>query len=132
MGRLALLSQIARSVNPDIKIIISLGWGKNDWDYINQDYINRANLFVPSVIQFIRSNKLDGIDIDNEEIGGTSGSISQTNFDGVIANLRNALNYASLLSHILHFLTIVLLNILFVKNPVVVQFDRRKKNFFYA
>ncbi|MDR3476419.1 MAG: glycosyl hydrolase family 18 protein [Gammaproteobacteria bacterium] len=105
-ARLALLSQVARGVNPSIKILISLGWGHNDWGYINDDYINHANIFVPSVIQFIRNNHLDGLDIDNENIGGTSGSISQANFDGVIANLRNALNYASLQDGKPYYLTV--------------------------
>ncbi|WP_051555253.1 glycosyl hydrolase family 18 protein [Legionella fairfieldensis] len=104
--RLAQLSQVARGVNPSIKILISLGWGKNDWTYINNDYINHANLFVPSVIQFIRANNLDGIDIDDEEIGASTGVISQANFDGVIANLRNALNYASLQDGKPYYLTI--------------------------
>lgn len=105
-SRVTLLSQVARSINPSIKILISLGWGKNDWAYINNDYINHANLFVPSVINFIRTNNLDGIDIDDEEIGGATGDIPQANFDGVIANLRNALNYASLQDGKQYYLTI--------------------------
>lgn len=104
--RLALLSQVARSTNPSIKLLISLGWGKNDWTYINNDYVNHTNLFVPSVIDFIRRNNLDGIDIDDEEIGGATGSIPQANFNGVITNLRNALNYASLQDGKPYYLTI--------------------------
>ncbi|HHF7374184.1 glycoside hydrolase family 18 protein [Legionella bozemanae] len=105
-ARLALLVQSARIGNPNIKILISLGWGKKDWTYINNDYVNHANIFVPSVIQFIRSNHLDGLDIDDESIGDSSGSIPQANFDGVIANLRNALNYASLQDGKPYYLTI--------------------------
>ncbi len=104
--RLALLVQTARAANPNIKILMSLGWNQNDWGSINTDYVNHANLFVPSVIQFIRTNNLDGIDIDDESIGGTTGSIPQANFDGVIANLRNALNYASLQDGKPYYLTI--------------------------
>lgn len=108
--RLAQLVQAARLANPNIKILISLGWGKDDWTYINTDYVNRANLFVPSVIQFIRSNQLDGFDIDDESINvpppDSSGMISQENFDGVIANLRNALNEASLQDGKPYYLTI--------------------------
>lgn len=104
--RLALLSSVARGVNPSMKILISLGWGKNDWTFINNDYVNNAHLFVPSVIQFIRNNNLDGMDIDDEEIGGTSGSIPQEHFNGVITNLRNALNYASLQDGKPYYLTI--------------------------
>lgn len=109
-ARLALLSQSIRTANPNAKILISLGWEHLDWEYINTDYVNNANLFVPSVIAFIRSNQLDGFDIDNEGIGddgpGGTGIISQENFDGVIANLRNALNYASLQDGKPYYLTI--------------------------
>lgn len=104
--RLALLVQSARAANPNLKIIISLGWGKKDWTYISNDYQNQANIFVPSVIQFIRTNHLDGLDIDDESIGSSSGFISQAYFDGVIANLRNALNYASLQDNKPYYLTI--------------------------
>lgn len=105
-SRLALLVKTARAANPNVKIIISLGWGKNDWSYINNDYIHHANIFVPSVIQFIRTNQLDGLDIDDESIGSSTGSISQEHFDGVIANLRNALNIASLQDKKPYYLTI--------------------------
>lgn len=105
-SRIAQLSQVARSANPSIKILISLGWGKKDWAYINNDYINQANSFIPSVINFIRTNNLDGLDIDDEEIGGETGVIPQANFDAVIANLRNALNYASLQDGKPYYLTI--------------------------
>jgi hypothetical protein len=104
--RLALLVQSARAANSNIKILMSLGWNQNDWGSINTDYVNHANIFVPSVIQFIRTNNLDGIDIDDESIGGTTGSIPQANFDGVIANLKNALNYASLQDGKPYYLTI--------------------------
>ncbi|MDP3561304.1 MAG: glycoside hydrolase family 18 protein [Legionellaceae bacterium] len=108
--RLTLLSQSARAANPNVKILISLGWGKYDWTYINTDYVNHANIFVPSVVQFIRNNRLDGLDIDDEGIGdddpGGSGTISQANFNGVIANLRNALNTASLQDGKPYYLTI--------------------------
>ena len=105
-ARLALLVRSARAKNPNIKILISLGWGKNDWTYINNDYVNHANIFIPSVIQFIRTNHLDGLDIDDESIGDSSGSIPQSHFDGVIANLRNALNYAALQDGKPYYLTI--------------------------
>ena len=106
--RLPLLEQVARAKNPRIKIFISLGWGKNDWDYIAADYANNANLFVPSVIQFIRDNGLDGMDIDDEDIGaeGESGDITQDQFDGVIANLRTALDTASGEDNKKYYLTI--------------------------
>ncbi|KTD16374.1 glycoside hydrolase family 18 protein [Legionella jordanis] len=105
-ARQSLLVKTARAANPNIKILISLGWNQDDWTAINKDYVNHANIFVPSVIQFIRANNLDGFDIDDESVGGTSGSIPQANFDGVIANLRNALNYASLQDGRPYYLTI--------------------------
>ncbi|STX51006.1 glycosyl hydrolase family 18 [Legionella busanensis] len=104
--RINRLSQTARAANPAIKLLISLGWGKNDWTFINQDYINQANIFIPSVVQFIRTHQLDGLDIDDEEIGGTTGVIPQLNFDSVITNLRNALNFASLQDGKPYYLTI--------------------------
>ncbi|STX28823.1 glycosyl hydrolase family 18 [Legionella beliardensis] len=105
-ARIGRLVQTARLLNPSIKLLISLGWGKNDWAYINTDYVNHANIFIPSVIQFIRANQLDGLDIDDEEIGGTSGRIPQRHFNSVITNLRNALNYASLQDNKPYYLTI--------------------------
>ena len=88
---------VAHQKNPHCKILISLGWGHNDWAYISNDYENQAGLFVPSVVEFLRSNNLDGFDIDDENIGveGKSGFISQADFDGVIAQLREALDAAS-------------------------------------
>lgn len=115
-GRLSVLVQAARAKNPKIKMLISLGWGKNDWTYINNDYVNHANIFVPSVVAFIRNNHLDGFDIDDESINvaldpndpsvHSSGFIPLTNFDGVVANLRNALNEASLQDGKPYYLTI--------------------------
>jgi hypothetical protein len=74
-----------------------LGWGANthDWDAIRKDHANKAGLFVPSVIAFLRENNLDGFDIDDESVGYESGKISQTAFNAVIAQLRRALDAAS-------------------------------------
>ncbi len=47
-----------------------------------------------SVVNFIRQYNLDGFDIDDEGINGSSGYISQENFDEVIKNLRSALDQA--------------------------------------
>ncbi len=94
-ARLHRLMETARKKNPHVKVLISLGWGHDDWTYISNDYVHKARLFVPSVIRLVRSNNLDGFDIDDEDIGNTSGAISQSAFDAVIANLRNALNAAS-------------------------------------
>ena len=106
--RLPQLEEVARQKNPRIKILISLGWGHKDWDYIAADYTNNANLFVPSVIQFIRDNGMDGLDIDDEDIGedGKSGDISQEDFDGVVANLRQALDAAAAEDNRNYYLTI--------------------------
>lgn len=94
INRLPLLVKTAQEINPKIKILISLGWGHNDWSYINSDYENKANVFVDSVIHFIRTYHLDRFDIDDESINGSSGYISQENFNGVIRNLRAALDKA--------------------------------------
>lgn len=95
INRLPLLVKIAKQVNPKIKLLISLGWEHNDWTYINNDYVNNANQFIPSVIKFIRTYQLDGFDIDDEGINGSSGYIPQENFDAVIKNLKTALDQAS-------------------------------------
>jgi GH18 family chitinase len=106
--RLAELGRAARRNNSRIKILISLGWGKDDWDFIAKDYANNANLFVPSVVQFIRDNAPDGLDIDDEDIGedGESGNISQADFDGVIAKLRETLDVAASVDNRKYYLTI--------------------------
>jgi GH18 family chitinase len=104
--RLSGLTSVAREVNPGIKILISLGWGKNDWTYISADYTSRANQFPASVVAFIRQYQLDGFDIDDESINGESGSISQPDFDAVIQNLRSALDSASAADGKPYYLTI--------------------------
>ncbi|POZ60230.1 glycosyl hydrolase family 18 protein [Chromobacterium alticapitis] len=104
--RLSGLVSFARAANPQIKILISLGWGHNDWSYISQDVQTGANLFVPSVIDLIRQYGLDGFDIDDEQINGSSGSISQADFNQVIASLRGALNTAGAQDGKPYFLTI--------------------------
>lgn len=96
----------ARNVNPDITLLISLGWEHNDWSYINQDYQSGAGKFARSVVELIRRYKLDGFDIDDEGINGSSGYISQENFDAVIASIRSALDNAARLDGKPYFLTI--------------------------
>lgn len=99
--RLIELAAVARSVNPRILIFISLGWGHYDWDYINADYEAYSSgqttsfNFAQSVVSLIRAYQLDGFDIDDESIGGSSGSISQQNFSAVVQLIRDALNQAS-------------------------------------
>ncbi|TNF69359.1 MAG: glycoside hydrolase family 18 protein [Gammaproteobacteria bacterium] len=103
-ARLKDLIQIARKMNPNIKFIISLGWGYqfNDWGHINDDYESGANQFPNSVVQFIRENDLDGFDIDDESVTG----ISQANFDAVVKNIRIALNNASVTDNKAYYFTI--------------------------
>jgi hypothetical protein len=106
--RLPLLAATARKKNPQIKILISLGWEHGDWDFISEDYRSNARLFVPSVIAFVRSQHLDGFDIDDEGIepGGSTGEISQADFDAVVAELRAGLNAASIEDNKTYYLTI--------------------------
>lgn len=105
-ARLSLLTSVARQVNPGIKILISLGWGHNDWTYISADYTSGTNNFPASVVALIREYQLDGFDIDDESINGSSGSISQSDFDAVIQNLRSALDAASAADGKPYYLTI--------------------------
>jgi chitinase len=104
--RLPLLTSVARGVNPGIKILISLGWGHNDWTYISNDYTSGANNFPSSVVALIRQYQLDGFDIDDESINGSSGFITQPDFGAVIQNLRNALDSASATDGKPYYLTI--------------------------
>ena len=95
-ARLKRLETVARTKNPRLKVLITLGWGKKDWNFIALDYATQTNVFVPSVIAFLRKNALDGFDIDDEGIGRTdTGIITQAAFDGVVAALRSALDRAS-------------------------------------
>lgn len=105
-ARLRLLVQVARRANPRIKILISLGWGHDDWTYIAADYASGTNGFPGSVVALIRQYGLDGFDIDDESINGTSGEITPEQFNGVVWNLRGALDAAGAADGKPYFLTI--------------------------
>jgi chitinase len=102
-GRLNKIMYFARRANPNIKFIISLGWGMQDWTYISFDYTSGKNIFPKSVLAFVRQYQLDGFDIDDEAIGNDpgpncsapSGCITQESFNGVIRNLRSLFDSAS-------------------------------------
>eukprot|EP00128_Syssomonas_multiformis_P014955 Colp12_sorted_trinity150504_noHs@30257 len=103
ISRLPLLIQVAKSKNPDVKVIISLGWGHSDWDYVNRDHqLGERGTFVQSVVDFVRNNKLDGFDIDDESVYG----ISQAAFDDVVKAIRAGLDKASLQDGKPYFMTI--------------------------
>lgn len=110
--RLVELVRFARHANPGIKILISLGWGHNDWTFIASDYASGINQFPASVVALIRQYGLDGFDIDDEGIStnpdypGSSGVILQSQFNGVIQNLRNALDAAAAQDGKPYFLTV--------------------------
>jgi chitinase len=104
--RLRTLVVTARKKNPHVRILISLGWGKRDWTYVSNDYVNQAGFFVPSVVRFVRENDLDGFDIDDEGIGGESGVITQPAFDAVASDLRRALDAAAAKDRKRYYLTI--------------------------
>lgn len=102
-ARLSNLVQVARAANPGIKILISLGWGKDDWTYISNDYTSGQNQFASSVVKLVQQYGLDGFDIDDESIGGSSGNITQENFNAVVQNIRTALNAAGTADKPLYF-----------------------------
>jgi len=104
--RLSLLVSVARQVNPGVKILISLGWGHDDWTYIASDYTSGTNAFPASVVALIRQYGLDGFDIDDESVNGSSGSITQAQFNGVIENVRAALDNAGAADGKPYYLTI--------------------------
>lgn len=105
-NRLEGLIAFARAANPGIKILISLGWGHNDWTYISDDHTSGTHYFPESVKQLVRKYKLDGFDIDDESIGGTSGTITQPDFDAVVRRLRNTLDEAGRIDKKPYYLTI--------------------------
>ncbi|MCF6767606.1 glycosyl hydrolase family 18 protein [Thiotrichales bacterium 19S11-10] len=93
--RIKQVVELARKINPKIKIIISLGWSYSsaDWIYINKDYESGYNLFPKSIVYFIMKYNLDGFDIDDEFV--SKNVISQANFDQVVKNIRRELDLAS-------------------------------------
>lgn len=112
-NRLNRVTYYARRANPAIKIILSLGWEHNDWTYISHDYTSGQNQFAASVLTILRFFQLDGFDIDDESIGddptncsSPSGCITQASFNGVVQNLRRALDSASQTDHKPYYLTI--------------------------
>ena len=53
---------MARSKNPEIRILVSLGWGQKDYSLGSKN----AREFAASVRDFIERHRLDGIDLDYE------------------------------------------------------------------
>jgi chitinase len=101
-GRVSKIMKFARQANPNIKFIISLGWGRKDWTYINADYAGTNQNFATSVVKFVQQYGFDGFDIDDEDIGddphncfSSSGCITQQNFNGVIRKIRGLFDDAS-------------------------------------
>lgn len=80
--RIDYLVSKARAENPNIKIVISLGWGKNDVD----NAALTPNDFADSVKALVERHKLDGFDIDYE-----SESVSESDMLTLTNALRTAL-----------------------------------------
>lgn len=90
--RIMQIVHIAKAKNPKIKLLISLGWGQDDWHRISADIKKgKAMSFPQSIIDFIRINQLDGFDIDYEGVYG----ISDNDFTKVIQKIRNEFKIAS-------------------------------------
>lgn len=135
--RLAGLVTTAKAVNSKILVFITLGWGKNDWNFIAADYQNfkrspeNTFQFAQSIVDFIRVYQLDGFDIDDENLPGLSGSIDQDSFDGVIYEIRKALDSAGLQDKKTYYLSITPSinggngsdNIAMINNDNIVHFD---------
>jgi chitinase len=99
-ARLQTVVKIARGVNKNIKILLSLGWNLNDWTYISGDCTLPRPLFPTSVVELVSKYGLDGFDIDDENIGpgGTSGDISPSDFATVVSSIKSKLNEDQYLS----------------------------------
>jgi chitinase len=91
--RLLTLVSVARKVNPNIRIMLSLGWNLNDWTYISGDCTLAQPMFPASVVALVNQYGLDGFDIDDENIGpgGSSGNISPADFATVVSRIRTLL-----------------------------------------
>jgi chitinase len=124
---------VAKAVNPQILFLISLGWGKNDWTYINTDYEtwektgghNIQNFaFGWSIVKMLRAFKLDGFDIDDESINGSSGYITQENFTAVVGLIRAVLNQAGKEDGKTYYFTITpAFGTALITNDNIVNFD---------
>jgi hypothetical protein len=99
-ARLQTLVSVARQVNKNIKIMLSLGWNLNDWTYISGDCTLAQPMFPASVVAMVNKYGLDGFDIDDENIGsgGTSGNISAADFATVVSSIRGLLGEDQYLS----------------------------------
>lgn len=111
--RVKTIMSVARQANPNIKFIISLGWGLDDWTYINDDFSGTNGQFPQTVIDFVRDY---GFDIDDESIGDdpgncphdpySSGCITPPNFDRAISALRSKFDEVSTQDGKPYYLTI--------------------------
>lgn len=93
-SRLSSVVQDAKAKNPDIKILISLGWESGDLSNIfpggSTNYVNQ---YAQSVANFVKSNGLDGFDIDWEGPHWPGGiTIDNTQFQLLATNIRQKLN----------------------------------------
>lgn len=84
--RIAQLKAAALGQNPNMKFIISLGWGHNDFSL----GASNPEQFAASVAQIVDENGLDGFDIDYE-----SDYITTQAFQDVSRALRTALDSLS-------------------------------------
>jgi len=85
--RIEYLVEQARAKNPEIKILISLGWGLGDIAVIAFDPEHYAD----SVVEFIQDNELDGFDLDFEP----PNLPAETGFTNISQTIRAALDQAS-------------------------------------
>lgn len=60
--RLLTLVRVARKVNQNIKIMLSLGWNLNDWTYISGDCTLAQPMFPASVVALINKYGLRAVE----------------------------------------------------------------------
>jgi chitinase len=92
------LVDVSREKNPDIKIIISLGWGTSDILNISTDPQHYAD----SVVDFIRKHELDGFDLDFEP----PQLPQQNEFTTIATTLRTTLDEAGEEDNKIYLLTV--------------------------
>jgi hypothetical protein len=84
LARIDRLVKTARAKNPDIKILLSLGWGEKSNDVGNA--AKTPDVFAASVKALIERHSLDGFDIDYESVNVTPDKMLS-----LTKSLRNAL-----------------------------------------
>ena len=87
--RFSELAEFARAMNPDIKIILSLGWTSDHKDL--PPILKDPSYYATTVVKLLQDHDLDGFDIDYE----STGLSSKDDFNTIVEAIGDALAVAS-------------------------------------